>query len=221
MIEPYRNRKEAGRILASYLEKYRNDANLLLILALPRGGVVVAYEVAIMLNAELDVFIVRKLGSPYQPELAMGAIAEGGILLLNDAVVNYLSISKENIENTASRELKELERRKILYRNGREPPHIKGRTVLLIDDGIATGATMKVAIRAVRRKEPAKIVAAIPVGAQSSCLELKEECDEVICVRTPESFMSVGSWYMDFEQTTDDEVREFLQKAYESRKKLI
>jgi putative phosphoribosyl transferase len=218
MVEPYRNRKEAGMILASQLGKYRNDANLL-ILALPRGGVVVAYEVADELDAELDVFIVRKLGAPYEPELAMGAIAEGGILLLNDAVINYLSISKENIEKTAKKELEELERRKKLYRNGREAPQIRGRTVLLIDDGIATGATMKVAIRAVRRKEPTKLIAAIPVGAPSSCMELKEECDEVICLRTPESFMSVGSCYQDFEQTTDDEVREYLQKAYEKQKR--
>ena len=218
MTEPYRDRVDAGRVLASKLQNYANTPDVL-ILGLPRGGVVVAYEVAMALHADLDVYIVRKLGAPYQPELAMGAIAEGGILLLNDAVVNYLSISREIIEATAAEEMKELERRQHVYRNGRDAPRIQGRTVILVDDGVATGSTMKVAIKAVRRREPAKLVVAVPVGAPSTVLELRDETDEVICVREPEPFMAVGSWYNDFEQTDDDEVKSLLQKAFDQRKK--
>jgi putative phosphoribosyl transferase len=217
MIEPFRDRNDAGLVLAKSLNKYINTPDLL-VLGLPRGGVVVAYQVAIALGADLDVFLVRKLGVPTQPELAMGAIAEGGVLLLNDAVVNYMSISKDAIDLTARQELIELERRERVYRNGRFSPVIKGRTVIIVDDGIATGATMKVAIRSITRKEPSKIIVAVPVGSQSACMELKSEVDEVICISKPEPFIAVGSWYMQFEQTTDEEVTALLQKAFNRNK---
>ncbi|HON10383.1 MAG TPA: phosphoribosyltransferase [Chitinispirillaceae bacterium] len=217
MNERYRDRAEAGRELAKRLQKYAGMPDLL-VLALPRGGIVVAYEVSISLNGELDVFLVRKLGAPYEPELAMGAIAEGGILLLNDAVVKYLSISKETIEETAQQELAELQRRQQLYRNGRPSPRISGRPVIVVDDGVATGATMKAALKAIRRKEPSVLVAAVPVGAQSTCLELKAAADEVVCLEMPEPFMSVGLWYEDFRQIEDSEVTELLQKAFERQK---
>lgn len=178
----------------------------------------VAFEVSLALNGELDVFLVRKLGAPYEPELAMGAIAEGGILLLNDAVVNYLSISKETIEETAQQQLAELQRRQQLYRNGRPSPRISGRPVIVVDDGVATGATMKAALKAIKRKEPSVLVAAVPVGAQSTCLELKAVADEVVCLEMPEPFMSVGLWYEDFRQIEDSEVTELLQKAFKRQK---
>lgn len=217
MNERYRDRAEAGRELAKHLQKYADMPDLL-VLALPRGGIVVAFEVSLALNGELDVFLVRKLGAPYEPELAMGAIAEGGILLLNDAVVNYLSISKETIEETAQQQLAELQRRQQLYRNGRPSPRISGRPVIVVDDGVATGATMKAALKAIKRKEPSVLVAAVPVGAQSTCLELKAVADEVVCLEMPEPFMSVGLWYEDFRQIEDSEVTELLQKAFKRQK---
>ncbi|NLP02434.1 MAG: phosphoribosyltransferase [Fibrobacter sp.] len=217
MNERYRDRAEAGRELAKHLQKYADMPDLL-VLALPRGGIVVAFEVSLALNGELDVFLVRKLGAPYEPELAMGAIAEGGILLLNDAVVNYLSISKETIEETAQQQLAELQRRQQLYRNGRPSPRISGRPVIVVDDGVATGATMKAALKAIKRKEPSVLVAAVPVGAQSTCLELKAVADEVVCLEMPEPFMSVGLWYEDFRQIEDSEVTELLQKAFKHQK---
>lgn len=213
MITRFEDRESAGRALAQKLQKYAATPDLLII-GLPRGGVVVAYQIALALQAELDVFIVRKLGAPYQPELALGAIAEGGMLLLNDAVVNYLSISQDFIETAAKHELIELERRQRLYRNGRTLPKIHGRPVIIVDDGLATGATMKVAIRAIRRKEPSKLIAAVPVGAPSTCMELKEEADEVVCLMTPEPFNAVGSWFVNFEQTTDQQVKDILQQAF-------
>lgn len=216
MFNRFVDRESAGRALAQKLLKYRATPDLLII-GLPRGGLVVAYEVAVILEAQLDVLIVRKLGAPYQPELAMGAIAEGGMLLLNDAVVNYLSISREFIEETAKEQLIELNRRQKLYRDGRALPKIAGRTVVVVDDGLATGSTMKVAVRALRRKEPSKLVIAVPVGAASTCLELKDEADEVICLMTPEPFSAVGSWFENFEQTTDQQVRELLLRAYNLR----
>lgn len=210
----FRDRQEAGRELVQYLQEYSDKPDVL-VLGLPRGGVVVAFEIAEALNLPLDVFIVRKLGTPFQPELAMGAIAEGGLLLLNDAVVNYAGISREVIESTAKEELSELDRRVKLYRNGRQSLDLKGKTVIIADDGLATGATMKVAVRAVRRKEPSKIVVAVPLGAPSTCLELREEAEEVICMQTPEPLMAVGAWYLEFDQTSDDEVRGLLQEAFD------
>ncbi len=214
MFDRFVDRENAGRALAHKLLKYKGIPDLLII-GLPRGGVVVAFEVARALQAQMDVFIVRKLGAPYQPELAMGAVAEGGILLLNDAVVKYLSISKEFIDQTAKEQMVELERRQKLYRGDREMTKIAGRTVIVVDDGLATGATMKVAVRALKRKEPSKLVIAVPLGAFSTCSELKKEADELICLMTPEPFSAVGSWYENFEQTTDQQVRELLQKAHD------
>lgn len=213
MFNKFVDRQSAGRALAQKLLKYKGIPDLLII-GLPRGGLVVAFEVATALQAQLDVLIVRKLGAPYQPELAMGAIAEGGILLLNDAVVKYLSISKEFIEQTAKEQMVELQRRQKLYRAGRTITKIAGRTVIVVDDGLATGATMKVAVRALKRKEPSKLVIAVPVGAASTCSELKQEADEMICLMTPEPFSAVGSWFENFEQTTDQQVGELLQKAH-------
>lgn len=219
MLEPYRDRHHAGQILAKRIIHQFKDLSDVLVLGLPRGGVVVAYEVALAINSELDVFVVRKLGTPFQPELAMGAIAEGGMLLLNDAVVNYLSIPQETIEEIANKELVELQRREKLYRNSRPAPVIAGRTVIVVDDGLATGASMKVAVRSLKRKKPAKLIVAAPVGAPSSCLDMQEEVDEVICLKMPESFTAVGSWYEQFDQTTDEEVKSLLQSAYEHKKK--
>jgi len=214
MFNGFVDRENAGRALAQKLLKYKGIPDLLII-GLPRGGVVVAFEVAKALQAQMDVFIVRKLGAPYQPELAMGAVAEGGMLLLNDAVVNYLSISREFIDRTAKEQMVELERRQKLYRGDREMTKIAGRTVIVVDDGLATGATMKVAVRALKRKVPSKLVIAVPLGAYSTCSELKEEADELICLMTPEPFSAVGSWYENFEQTTDQQVRDLLQKAHD------
>jgi putative phosphoribosyl transferase len=219
MLEPYRDRQEGGRLLAKRLLQLQIDFTEALILGLPRGGVVVAYEIALALNAELDVFVVRKLGTPFQPELAMGAIAEGGMLLLNDAVVNYLSISKATIEEIAKKELLELQRREKLYRNSRPSPIIADRTVIVVDDGLATGATMKVAVRALKRKKPAKLLVAAPVGAPNSCIDMQDEVDQVICLKMPDSFGAVGSWYEKFDQTTDDEVTTLLQNAHDHKMK--
>ncbi|HEX3019826.1 MAG TPA: phosphoribosyltransferase [Chitinispirillaceae bacterium] len=213
MHNRFEDRQSAGRALAQKLQKYKTTPDLLII-GLPRGGVVVAYEVAIALGAQLDVLVVRKLGAPYQPELAMGAIAEGGIVLLNDDVVNYLSIPREFIKKTVDEQLVELQRREKLYRNGRNSPRVAERPVIVVDDGLATGATMKVALRAVRRNKPSMLIAAVPVGAVSTCMELKEEADEVICLLTPEPFYAVGNWFENFEQTTDLQVSQLLLNAY-------
>ena len=212
MVEPFRDRFSAGIQLAEKLLDYASIPDVI-VLGLPRGGVEVAYEVALRLNTELDVFLVRKLGTPFEPELAMGAIAEGGILLLNDAVVNYMGISKDSIESVAKEELAELERRLKLYRNGRPALELKGKIVVIVDDGLATGATMKAALKAIKRKEPKKTVVAVPVGAPSTCMEIKSDADEVICLKSPEPFTAVGSWYDIFEQTTDKQVQELLKKA--------
>ena len=219
MLEPFRDRSEGGRLLAERLLQLNEDFSSALVLGLPRGGVVVAYEVALALNAELDVFVVRKLGTPFQPELAMGAIAEGGMLLLNDAVVNYLSIQQTTIEEIAKRELFELQRREKLYRNSRPAPIIADRTVIVVDDGLATGASMKVAVRALKRKKPSRLLVAAPVGAPNSCIDMQDEVDQVICLKMPESFGAVGSCYESFDQTSDEEVKSLLQSAYEKHKR--
>lgn len=219
MLEPFRDRHEAGRLLAARVQHFTKDLKDTLVLGLPRGGIVVAYEVAMALNSDLDVFVVRKLGTPFQPELAMGAIAEGGILQLNDAVVNYMSISQETIDEAAERELHELQRREKLYRNGRPAPVITNRNIIIVDDGLATGASMKVAIKALKRRNPAKIVVAVPVGAPSTCYDMQEEVAQVVCLRMPEPFGAVGSWYEDFDQTSDEEVQELLQSAFERKRK--
>jgi predicted phosphoribosyltransferase len=208
----FRDRREAGRLLAGKLTGYANRPDVLL-LALPRGGVSVAYEVARALRAPLDVFVVRKLGVPGHEELAMGALAPDGVRILNQEVVKALDIPESIIDEVAAQELEELKRRERLYRGSRPPPDLRGRTVILVDDGLATGATMRAAIRALRQQQPARIVVAVPVGAPETCSEFQQEADEVVCARTPEQLYAVGLWYRDFSQTTDEEVRELLERA--------
>jgi predicted phosphoribosyltransferase len=206
------DRIEGGRALADLLGQYARRPDTV-VLALPRGGVPVAYEVARALGVPLDVFLVRKLGAPMHEELAMGAIASGGVRVLNHEVVRELDIQPEQIEATAAREAKELQRRERHYRDGRPAPEVRGRTVILVDDGLATGTTMRAAVAALRQQEPARIIVAVPVGAAQSCEELAEEADEVVCVRTPQPFYAVGLWYRNFAQTSDEEVRELLARA--------
>lgn len=206
MIQRFKDRYEAGRSLASSLKHlaHRNDV---IVLALPRGGVPVAFEVARALEAPMDVFIVRKLGVPGHEELAMGAIAPGDILVLNNEVIRYLEISPAVIDYVARNERRELERRDRLYRGSRPPQELAGRIVILVDDGLATGSTMRAAVSAVRQRRPARIVVAVPVGASSTLKEMEKEADEVVAVLSPEPFEGVGRWYDDFSQTNDDEVR--------------
>ena len=211
----FRDRTDAGQQLAARLAKYAHRSDIL-VLALPRGGVPVAHEVAKQLGAPLDVFLVRKLGVPGYEELAMGAIASGGVRVINDDVVRQLAIPGEVIDAVAAEERRELERRERAYRNGRPPPDVKGRTVILIDDGLATGSTMHAAAAALRKLGPARIVVAVPVSAPETCDEFREEVDEVVCAATPEPFRGVGLWYKDFSQTTDEEVRELLERARQS-----
>jgi putative phosphoribosyl transferase len=212
MSRIFRDRYDAGRQLAERLTGYANDPTLLA-LALPRGGVPVAFEVARALHAPLDVLLVRKLGVPGQEELAMGAIASGDVRILNEAVVTGLQIPPATIEQVAAHERAELARRERQYRDARPWPDLHGRTVMLIDDGLATGATMHAAAIAVRRQEPAHLIVAAPVAALETCNALRAVVDEIICAITPERFHAVGLWYDDFGQTTDDEVRELLARA--------
>ena len=212
----FQNRRQAGQQLATRLKEYANRSDVL-VLALPRGGVPVGFELAKALRAPLDVFIVRKLGVPGQEELAMGAIAAGGVRILNDEVVRHLGIPEAVIAAVASAEQKELERRDQMYRDSRPLPALRGRTVILVDDGLATGSTMRAAIAAVRQQHPARIVVAVPVGAASTCEEFKLEVDRIVCGLTPEPFYGVGEWYEDFSQTTDGEVRKLLQVASQSQ----
>jgi putative phosphoribosyl transferase len=210
--EVFRDRREAGQELGRRLLPAYRERDVL-VLALPRGGVPVAYEVALALHAPLDVIVVRKLGVPGHEEYAMGAIASGGIRLLNDAVVRELGISPAAIEDVVRAEHIELERRERLYRDGRPPPDGRGRTVLLVDDGLATGSTMLVAIRALRAQQPARVAVAVPIAAADTCESLRSEADDVLCARTPWPFRAVGLWYRDFSQTSDDEVGALLRLA--------
>lgn len=209
----FRDRRDAGRFLARRLKRYAGRFDVL-VLALPRGGVPVAYEVAKELGAPLDLFLVRKLGVPGHEEYAMGAIASGGVRVLNDRIVNQ-GIPADIIDRVTRRELQELERREQAYRRNRPPPEIGGRTVILVDDGLATGSTMRAAAAALRRLGPKKIVVAVPVAAPETCDEFRSEVDEIICGETPQPFQAVGLWYDDFSQTTDDEVRDLLERARE------
>ena len=208
----FRDRTEAGRLLAARLEQYAGKPDVM-VLALPRGGVPVAYEVARALPAPMDVFIVRKLGVPGQEELAMGAVATGGVRVLNDQVVKGLGIPEYMIDAVVKWETEELKRRERLYRGDRPPPDVRGKTVILVDDGLATGSTMLAAARALRQQGPARIVVAVPVAAPDTCQLLKADVDEVVCAATPEPFYAVGLWYRDFSQTTDEEVRELLERS--------
>jgi predicted phosphoribosyltransferase len=214
MLRRFRDRTEAGRLLAEQLEEYANRADVL-VLALPRGGVPVGYEIARALNAPLDVLIVRKLGAPGQEELAMGAIASGGVRIMNEDVLPFLSLTEEEIERIVAREQSELERREKLYRGDRPAPDARGKIIILVDDGIATGASMRSAVKALRQQQPTKLIIAAPVAARSTCEEFNREADHetCVCLETPEPFFAVGLWYEDFAQTTDDEVRELLARA--------
>jgi putative phosphoribosyl transferase len=208
----FRDRTDAGRRLAARLVEYAGRAGVL-VLALPRGGVPVAFEVARALGAPLGVFLVRKLGAPGQEELAMGAIASGGVCVVNEPVVRELRVSGEEFEGVAARERAELERRERAYLGDAEAPEARGRTVILVDDGLATGSTMRAAATALRRQGPERVVVAVPVASRETCEELRAEVDEVVCAETPEPFRGVGRWYEDFSQTTDEEVRALLAKA--------
>jgi putative phosphoribosyl transferase len=210
------NRAEAGRLLATKLSKYSGRTDVI-VLGLPRGGVPVAYEVAQSLRVPLDVFIVRKLGVPGFEELAVGAIASGGVRVLNDEVVRALPNANEIIEAVTQRETAEVQRREHEYRDGRPAPEISGRVVILIDDGLATGATMRAAVAALRQRGAAKIVVAVPVGPPDTCREFEAEADEVVCASAPEFFQAVGQYYEDFSQTSDQEVRDLLARAAQTR----
>jgi putative phosphoribosyl transferase len=207
----FHDRRDAGRRLATRLVASTGDPRAI-VLALPRGGVPVAYEVARALQAPLDLLLVRKLGVPGQEELALGALALGGEPVLNEDVVEEARLSAQEIAAIAARERAELARRSRLYRDERPPLELRGRVAILVDDGLATGATMRAAARAVRRQEPARLVIAVPVGAPETCAGLRGEADEVICDRMPTPFYAVGLWYDDFTQTTDAEVRELLAR---------
>jgi erythromycin esterase-like protein/predicted phosphoribosyltransferase len=213
LVKPglFRDRRDAGRLLAEKLAAYANRPDAL-VLALPRGGVPVAYEVARALGAPLDVFVVRKLGVPGYEELAMGAVATGGVRVLNDQLVERLGIPEQMIDAVAARELQELARRERRYRGGRPPPDVRGRTVILVDDGLATGATMHAAIEALRQQKPTRIVVAVPTASPETCEEMKTKADDVICAITPAPFQAVGRWYQDFSQTTDEEVEALLSR---------
>lgn len=202
--------------MALRLTDYANRSGLL-VLGLPRGGVPVAYEVARELHAPLDVFLVRKLGVPGQEELAMGAIASGGVRVINEDVVRQLHIPDSVIDAVAKQELRELERRELAYRGDRPSPDVKDRTAILIDDGLATGSTMRAAALALRKQDPAQIVVAVPVAAAQTCDEFRSVVDEIICAVTPERFYGVGLWYEDFSQTSDEEVRELLRRVPRTR----
>ncbi|OJH42104.1 phosphoribosyltransferase [Cystobacter ferrugineus] len=208
----FQDRFEAGRVLGEHLRAYagRSDS---LVLALPRGGIPVGFEVARALDAPLEAFVVRKLGVPGHEEFAMGAIATGGVRVLNEDTVRGLHISDEEVARVLAREERELARRERLFRGGRPPPRIQGRTVILVDDGLATGSTMRAAVLALREQEPGLLVVGVPVGAPGTCASFRDEADEVVCVLTPEPFHAIGHFYEDFAQTSDEEVRELLARA--------
>ena len=212
MLRRFRDRREAGRLLAARVAAYANHPDVL-VLALPRGGVPVAYEVAREFGTPLDVFVVRKLGVPGHEELAMGAVATGGVRVLNDELVRGLGIPDYVIDAVAAAEQQELARRERVYRGDRPPPDVRDRTVILVDDGLATGATMHAAIAALRQQRPTRIVIAVPTASPETCEALMSEVDDVICATTPEPFYAVGLWYEDFSPTTDEEVGDLLSRA--------
>jgi putative phosphoribosyl transferase len=216
MAQHFQDRFEAGRLLATKLEAYANREDVW-VLALPRGGVPVAFEVAKALRAPLDVFLVRKLGVPGHEELAMGAIASGGVMVRNDEVITGLGVPSYVIDTVVAREQQELQRREHLYRGDQPFPDLHDCTAILVDDGLATGASMRAAVAALRQHQPAHSVVAVPIAAPDTCKALQAEVDEVVCARTPEPFYAVGLWYEDFSQTTDDEVQELLAQAMRPR----
>jgi predicted phosphoribosyltransferase len=207
----FHDRRDAGRQLASHLTRYAGRDDVI-VLALPRGGVPVGYEVAEALEAPLDVFLVRKLGVPGHEELAMGAIASGGVRVLNDNAVRMYRLPDSAVERVTAEEQRELARREREYRRGRPPVDVTGKTVILVDDGLATGSTVRAAVAALRRLEPARIVVAVPVGSTETCAAIAEEADEAVCAEEPDPFFAVGQWYDDFSPTTDDEVKQLLDR---------
>jgi predicted phosphoribosyltransferase len=211
-VSRFRDRREAGRALAEHLARYtgRPDA---IVLGLARGGMPVAHEVARALDLPLDVFLVRKLGAPGREELAMGAIASGGVRVMNPEVTEALGLPEEAVASAATREQQELERLEQAYRDGASPAPVSGRTVILVDDGLATGASMRAAVEALRQREPSAIVVAVPIAPPATCAELERTADAVVCAHTPQPFHAVGAWYDEFEQTGDDEVRALLAAA--------
>ena len=213
----FANRAEGGKMLAEALSDYSGRSGIL-ILALPRGGVPVAYEVAKSLSAPMDLWLVRKLGVPGQEELALGALAGKSICVLNDDIIDILNIDQSAIDAVTAREQVELERRNRLYRQGRPPPDIREKIIIIIDDGLATGATMRAAIASLRQAGATRIIAAVPVGAVSTCRKIEQEADELVCLYTPEPFHGVGQWYSDFSQTSDEEVLALLASAAALRK---
>jgi putative phosphoribosyl transferase len=214
----FADRIDAGQRLGATLQNFIEQqcaGEQIVVLALPRGGVPVGYYAAKALDAPLDVFVVRKLGAPKQPELAMGAIASGGVRVINQEVVRALHVTPEQIEDTAESETRELERREHAYRGDRAPTDVTGRCVLLVDDGVATGYTMRAAVEALRQLHPKQIIVAVPVAAKDTCEELKRHADAVVCLFTPFDFVAVGQWYRRFDQTSDEEVRQLLERAAE------
>lgn len=208
----FRNRREAGRTLAGELDAYAGRRDVI-VLALPRGGVPVGYEVAMALGVPLDVFVVRKIGVPQHEELAMGALASGGVRLLDKDLIRVANVSEAEIERITAQEQAELERRERQYRGDRPFPSLDGKTAILVDDGLATGSSMRVAVAALRLEKPARIVVAVPVAALETCFGFRDVADDIICAATPEPFHAVGLWYDDFSQTTDEEVHDLLEKA--------
>jgi putative phosphoribosyl transferase len=208
----FRDRTEAGRVLAERLREYA-DGDDVVVLALPRGGVPVAHEVAKALHAPLSVFVARKLGVPGYPELAMGAIASGGSVVLDEGLVGRLGVSRQQLQQVVIDEAGEVARREELYRGGRELPDLEGKTVILVDDGLATGATMRAAALALRELSPAMLVVAVPVAAEETCRQFEDVVDHVVCAVTPRPFYAVGQWYEDFDQTTDEDVRDLLAQS--------
>jgi putative phosphoribosyl transferase len=210
---PFRDRDEAGTLLGRELARRLGDRGDIIVLALPRGGVPIGFAVAQSLSAPLDVFVVRKLGVPGHEELAMGAIASGGVRVLNDEVLGYIPVTKQAIEDVTTREQQELERREQAYRGTRPPLDARGRTAIVVDDGLATGSTMRAAVQALRKMQPRAIIVAVPVAARQTCIDLRAEVDDLVCLRTPEPFQAVGLWYENFDQTTDEEVHDLLDRA--------
>lgn len=214
---PFRDRSDAGRRLGAELAMHEFPSGVV-VLALPRGGLPVGFEVAKALHARLDVIVVRKLGVPWQPELAMGAIAPGGVEVLDRRLIASLGIAPQIVKAAIQRESAEIERREKLYRGGRPALDLHGRTVVLVDDGLATGSTMLVAVHYVRTLQAAKIIVAIPVGSRQACTRVEKEVDELVCLAIPESFMAVGEWYLDFRQVTDAEVQSWLEESHRQSK---
>jgi len=212
MNAQFHDRRDAGRRLAAELRPYADRSDVI-VLALPRGGVPVGFEIADALHVPLEVFVVRKLGLPGQEELAMGALASGGVRVLDDALIRALHVSDDDVQRVTRWEQAELERREHQYRGSRNFPDLHGKTVILVDDGLATGATMRAAVLAVRKEEPRAVVVAVPVAAAETCNAFRTIADDIVCAKTPEPFIAVGLWYEDFSQTTDDEVRDLLEHA--------